>query len=53
MTTNAEKNAISVRRVLRATDRSSIERLLTATGFFNPEEPEIAMELFDDRLIQD
>ncbi len=52
MTTDAEKSAISVRRVLRATDRSSIERLLTATGFFNPEELEVAMELVDDRLIE-
>ncbi len=52
MTTATDRNAVSVRRELRATDRSSIERLLTATGFFNPEELAVAMELVDDRLIE-
>ncbi len=52
MTTESPRNAISVRRNLRATDRPSIERLLSATGFFNPEELEVAMELVDDRLIE-
>jgi len=42
----------TVRRDLRSSDREAIERLLAATGFFNPEELEVAMELADDRLDQ-
>lgn len=42
----------TVRRELRSTDRGTIDRLLAATGFFNPEELEVAMELVDDRLIE-
>ena len=40
----------TVRRDLSVTDRTPVHRLLTATGFFNPEELEVAMELVDDRL---
>jgi ribosomal protein S18 acetylase RimI-like enzyme len=39
-----------VRRGLTAADRQPINRLLTASGFFNPEELEVALELVDDRL---
>ncbi len=39
-----------VRRGLTAADRQPIKRLLTASGFFNPEELEVALELVDDRL---
>jgi GNAT superfamily N-acetyltransferase len=52
MTTETHQSAITVRRGLRSTDRSPIERLLAATGFFNPEELAVAMELVDDRLIE-
>ncbi len=40
----------SGRRGLDPADREPIARLLGATGFFNPEELEVAMELVDDRL---
>ena len=41
---------VAVRRGLTAADRASIASLLAATGFFNPEELEVALELVDDRL---
>jgi ribosomal protein S18 acetylase RimI-like enzyme len=47
------KNAvptIDIRRELDPSDREPVHRLLEATGFFNPEEVEVAMELVDDRL---
>jgi ribosomal protein S18 acetylase RimI-like enzyme len=40
----------TIRRELSITDRSPLYHLLTGTGFFNPEELEVAMELVDDRL---
>jgi D-alanine-D-alanine ligase len=40
----------TIRRGLRADDRAGIETVLVATGFFNAEELEVAMELVDDRL---
>lgn len=40
----------TVRRELSVADRTPVHRLLNATGFFNPEELEVAMELVDDRL---
>jgi ribosomal protein S18 acetylase RimI-like enzyme len=41
---------IEIRRGLRPTDREPVQNLLAATGFFNPEELQVAMELVDDRL---
>ncbi len=42
----------TIRRTLRGNDRGPVNRLLGATGFFNPEELEVAMELVDDRLLE-
>ncbi|MFN3413863.1 MAG: GNAT family N-acetyltransferase [Thermoanaerobaculum sp.] len=39
-----------VRRELFATDRGAIASLLAATGFFNPEEMAVALELVEERL---
>lgn len=39
-----------IRRGLEPADREAIEELIRATGFFNPEEIEVALELVDDRL---
>jgi GNAT superfamily N-acetyltransferase len=44
------KPAFTIRRGLRPEDRPGIEKVLVATGFFNPEELQVAMELVDDRL---
>ncbi len=41
---------IFLRSTLHADDRPGIATLLSATGFFNPEELDVAMELVDDRL---
>lgn len=41
-----------VRRELFFTDREAIASLLSATGFFNPEEMAVALELVDERLAQ-
>jgi GNAT superfamily N-acetyltransferase len=35
---------------LESSDRESLEELIRATDFFNPEEIEVALELVDDRL---
>jgi GNAT superfamily N-acetyltransferase len=45
-------SSLSVRRGLEPADRGPLEELIRATGFFNPEEIEIALELADDRLAQ-
>lgn len=37
-------------RDLQPDDRPALDALLRATGFFNPEELEVALELVDDRL---
>lgn len=50
MNANPETPAITVRRGLEPADRSPVSTLLAGTGFFNPEELEVAMELVDDRL---
>lgn len=42
--------ATMVRRELLPADRVPVRALLESTGFFNPEELEVAMELVDDRL---
>jgi GNAT superfamily N-acetyltransferase len=39
-----------IRRGLTPEDWDRIEELIQATGFFNPEEIEVALELVDDRL---
>jgi GNAT superfamily N-acetyltransferase len=39
-----------IRHGLEASDRKPVEALIRATGFFNPEEIEVALELVDDRL---
>ncbi len=41
---------LHVRHGLEAADREPLETLIRATGFFNPEEVEVALELVDDRL---
>jgi len=41
---------LAVRRGLLPSDRSPVLELLDSTGFFNPEELEVAMELVDDRI---
>lgn len=43
---------VFIRRGLTPADRAPLEELIRATGFFNPEEIEIALELVDDRLTQ-
>lgn len=44
------RSQVAVRRGVRAEERGAIETLLAATGFFNPEELAVAMELVDNRL---
>jgi D-alanine-D-alanine ligase len=48
----ARRPAVEIRRGLEAADRGPVEELIRATGFFNPEEIEVALELADDRLAQ-
>jgi D-alanine-D-alanine ligase len=43
---------LDVRRTLAPVDREPLEALIRATGFFNPEEIEVALELVDDRLAE-
>ncbi len=45
-----EGAALAIRRSLEPADREPLETLIRATGFFNPEEVEVALELVDDRL---
>jgi D-alanine-D-alanine ligase len=45
-----ERPAVALRRGLAPADRQPLEELLRATGFFNPEEVEVALELADDVL---
>jgi D-alanine-D-alanine ligase-like ATP-grasp enzyme/GNAT superfamily N-acetyltransferase len=47
-----EERSVTIRRTLEPADRGPVEELIRATGFFNPEEIEVAMELVDDRLAQ-
>ena len=41
---------MEITREIAATDRTAVETLLAATGFFNDEELAVAMELVDARL---
>lgn len=41
---------VAIRRSLERSDRAPLEELIRATGFFNPEEIAIALELADDRI---
>ncbi|HZF10103.1 MAG TPA: GNAT family N-acetyltransferase [Thermoanaerobaculia bacterium] len=41
---------VLLRDDLRPSDRPALEALIVATGFFNADEREVAMELIDDRL---
>jgi GNAT superfamily N-acetyltransferase len=41
---------VNIRTDLRPEDRTPLEKLLRDTGFFNPQELEVALELVDDRL---
>lgn len=41
---------MKLRRDLHPSDRAALARTLEATGFFNPEELALALELVDDRL---
>lgn len=43
---------IEVRHSLESTDREPLGKLIGETGFFNPEEVEVALELIDDGLSQ-
>ncbi|HKI05406.1 MAG TPA: GNAT family N-acetyltransferase [Thermoanaerobaculia bacterium] len=43
---------LSIRRGLDPADREPVEALIRATGFFNPEEIEVALELVDERLAE-
>jgi len=43
---------LAVRRSLEPADRAPLESLIRATGFFNPEEIAVALELVDDRLAE-
>jgi GNAT superfamily N-acetyltransferase len=45
-------SGLDVRRTLEPTDRAPLEALIRATGFFNPEEIAVALELVDDRLAE-
>ncbi len=45
-----QRPEIAVRQGLQPADRRPVEALIRATGFFNPEEIEVALELVDDRL---
>lgn len=45
-----ELPSVAIRRSLQPADRGPLENLIRATGFFNPEEVAIALELADDRL---
>src|SRR4051812_50056745 len=42
--------SLAIRRGLNPADREPLEALIRATGFFNPEEIDVALELVDDRL---
>jgi len=47
---SAPSPEVALRDDLLPADRPALEALLAATGFFNAEEQEVAMELVDDRL---
>jgi len=47
---SARATSLTVRVELRTSDRAPLAALLQATGFFNPEELSVALELVDDRL---
>jgi D-alanine-D-alanine ligase-like ATP-grasp enzyme/GNAT superfamily N-acetyltransferase len=42
--------SVQVRRTVTPADRPPLDELIRETGFFNPEEIDIALELIDDRL---
>jgi ribosomal protein S18 acetylase RimI-like enzyme len=48
--TSGAEETVSIRRGLEPADRGPVAELIRATGFFNPEEVEVALELVDDRL---
>jgi len=50
VTARSSSTGLTVRREFRASDREAVRALLDSTGFFNPEELQVAMELVDDRL---
>jgi D-alanine-D-alanine ligase len=41
---------VQISRNITSADRAAVEELLTATGFFNAEELDVAMDLVDERL---
>jgi len=41
---------VNIRTDLRPEDRAPLEQLLRSTGFFNPQELQVALELVDERL---
>ncbi|HWM93696.1 MAG TPA: GNAT family N-acetyltransferase [Thermoanaerobaculia bacterium] len=46
------REGVAIRGDLRAVDREPLEKLIRETGFFNPEEVAVALELIDERLSQ-
>lgn len=48
--TPRERPPLKIRRNLQPADREPLENLIRATGFFNPEEVAIALELAEDRI---
>jgi len=48
----APRAAVDIRRRLDPADRAPLAELIRATGFFNAEEVDVALELVDDRLAQ-
>lgn len=47
---NSELAAFTLRETLSPADRVSVRRIVSATGFFRPDEIEVAVELVDARL---
>ena len=50
MSPGSGSTGLTVRRDFHPSDREPVRTLLDGTGFFNPEELAVAMELVDDRL---
>jgi ribosomal protein S18 acetylase RimI-like enzyme len=44
------KEAVSLRYDAIADDRDAVRRIVTSTGFFRPDEIDVAVELLEDRL---
>lgn len=42
--------AVTLRETVSPADRGAVRRIVSSSGFFNPQEVEVAVELVDDRL---